>query len=170
MIYLAAAMIVAGVALFVAAPLGAGFFRLGRRDSKHLELERLEHERGLAVQALRELEFDREMGKLSDADYESLHSQLESRALSRMEALDKLHAEMKHAAAEKKPALRVEPIRRPATPPPSPFIATPPRLSAGGTRVRFCPKCGVRTAANAKFCGECGVSLHPAARSTGWAD
>jgi cytochrome c-type biogenesis protein CcmI len=169
-IYLAAAMIVAGVALFVAAPLAAGFFRLRRRDAREIERERLEHERGLAVQGLRELEFDREMGKLSDADYESLHHELESRALGSMEALDKLHAEMERAASEKRPARRVEPIRRPPAPPPSPLIASPSRGFPSGTRVRFCPKCGMRTAANAKFCGECGLSLHPAARSTGWAD
>ena len=41
-----------------------------------------EHERGLAVQGLRELEFDRQTGKLSDADYESLHDALEQRALA----------------------------------------------------------------------------------------
>jgi NADH pyrophosphatase NudC (nudix superfamily) len=169
-IYLAAAMIVAGVALFVAAPLAAGFIRLRRRDAQEFEIERLQHERGLAVQGLRELEFDREMGKLSDADYESLHTGLESRALGSMEALDKLRAEMERAAAEKKPARRVEPIRRPPPPPPSPLIASPPRSIAAGARVRFCPRCGARTPANAKFCGECGISLHPAARSTGWAD
>jgi len=168
-IYFAAAMIVAGVALFVAAPLAGGFFRLRRRDAKELELERLEHERGLAVQGLRELEFDREMGKLSDADYDKLRIELEDRALTRMEALDKLRAEAEHSAAEKRPPRRVEPIRRPV-PPPSPFVATPPRTFGSGARVRFCPQCGVRTASNAKFCGECGLSLHPAARSTGWAD
>jgi hypothetical protein len=169
-IYLAAALIVAGVALFVAAPLGAGFLRLRRRDARELELERLEHERGLAVQGLRELEFDREMGKLSDADYEALRSELEGRALGRMDALEKLRAEIERAAAEKRPQRRVEPIRRPAPPPPSPLIASPPRAFGAGPRVKFCPKCGVRTAVNAKFCGECGISLHPAARSTGWAD
>jgi hypothetical protein len=169
-VYLAAAMIIAGVALFVAAPLAGGFFRLRRRDTGEIERERLEHERGLAVQGLRELEFDREMGKLSDADYESLHNDLEGRALGSMAALDKLRAEMERAAAEKHAPRRVEPIRRPATPPPSPLIASPPRAIGAGARIRFCPKCGMRTAANAKFCGECGLSLHPAARSTGWAD
>jgi hypothetical protein len=174
-IYLAAAMLVAGVALFVAAPLAGGFFRLRRRDASELELERLEHERGLAVQGLRELEFDREMGKLGDADYAALHADLEGRALAKMQALDKLRAEIARSAsdralAEKRPPRRIEPLRRPAAPPPSPLIAAPPRSMAAGARVRFCPQCGSRTAANAKFCGECGFSLHPAARSTGWAD
>jgi hypothetical protein len=168
-VYLAAAMIVAGVALFVAAPLAGGFFRLRRRDGSELELERLEHERGLAVQGLRELEFDREMGKLSGADYDALRTALEDRALTRMEALDKLRAAPQHGADEKRPARRVEPIRRSA-PPPSPLVASSPRAPGSGARFRFCPQCGLRTVSNAKFCGECGLSLYPAARSTGWAD
>src|SRR6516164_5487609 len=82
-------MIVAGVALFVAAPLGGGIFPRRQRSASELDRERLEHERGLAVQGLRELEFDREMGKLSDTDYESLHDALEQRALAAMAALEK---------------------------------------------------------------------------------
>ena len=42
-------MIIAGVALFVAAPLGGGFFPRRQRGSSEVDRERLEHERGLAV-------------------------------------------------------------------------------------------------------------------------
>jgi hypothetical protein len=58
------------VALFVAAPLTEGFLR--RKRSANLEFIRLQHERGLALQGLRELEFDHEMGSsvwaLDDSD------------------------------------------------------------------------------------------------------
>ena len=77
MFILAAAMIVAGVALFVAAPLGIGLVGARAKSAGELQTERHEHERALAVQGLRELEFDREMGKLSDADYDSMHRTLE---------------------------------------------------------------------------------------------
>ncbi len=56
------------------------------RSAGEIDAERLEHERGLAVQGLRELEFDREMGKLSDADYETLRAGLENRALVAMQS------------------------------------------------------------------------------------
>ncbi len=39
---------------------------------------------------LRELEFDREMGKLSDADYDSMHKALEDRALTAMAAIERI--------------------------------------------------------------------------------
>ena len=81
MLYLAAVLIVASVALFVAAPLGGGALATRRAGRDAAEAERLEHERALAMQGLRELEFDREMGKLSDADYASLHEGLMTRAL-----------------------------------------------------------------------------------------
>jgi hypothetical protein len=89
MIYIAAILIVAGVTLFVAAPLtGESFWHRGVRGST--EAERLEHERELAMQSLRDLEFDREMGKLSDADYLVLKAPLEERALAAMDALGRL--------------------------------------------------------------------------------
>src|SRR5229473_5536075 len=90
--YLAAILIVAAVALFVAAPLSGGFPRRRGATSRELELERLEHERGLAVQGLRELEFDHEMGKLDDADYRELKATLEARALAAMGAIDRAKA------------------------------------------------------------------------------
>src|SRR5579885_887930 len=71
MLYLAAVLIVASVALFVAAPLGGGLLT-SRRIREAAEAERLEHERALAMQGLRELDFDREMGKLAAADYAAL--------------------------------------------------------------------------------------------------
>jgi len=160
--YLAAAMIIAGVALFVAAPLAGGFFPSRRKGARDLDRERLEHERGLAVQGLRELEFDREMGKLSDTDYESLHAALEDRALTAMAALEKSHGAAKSSR-------RVEPIRRIE----SARVAPAPVSRAQGTQPRsinFCPQCGVRSAADAKFCVQCGTALRPRDRATGRAD
>ena len=90
MFIIAAALIVAGVALFVAAPLGVGLLGARAKSAGELRVERHEHEHALAVQGLRELEFDREMGKLSEADYESLHKVLEDRALTAMAAVEKI--------------------------------------------------------------------------------
>ncbi|MFZ1119407.1 MAG: hypothetical protein WAN81_04170, partial [Candidatus Binataceae bacterium] len=89
MLYLAAVLIVASVALFVAAPLGGGLLATRRAGRDAAEVERLEHERALAMQGLRELEFDREMGKLSDADYAALREGLMARALGASAALER---------------------------------------------------------------------------------
>src|SRR5713226_5179458 len=90
---LAAALIVAGVALFVAAPLGIGLSRARAKSPGELQVERHEHSRALAVQGLHELEFDRQMGKLSTADYDSMHSALENRALTAMTEVERIRAE-----------------------------------------------------------------------------
>jgi NADH pyrophosphatase NudC (nudix superfamily) len=174
MIYLAAAMIVAGVALFVAAPLAGGLLpsRRKRPDKDEIDGLRLEHERGLAVQALRDLEFDREMGKLSDADYEALRATLENRALVAMQSIEQLKDKIAAVPAPR-PALHVEPPpRRPdsqrAAQFPSFGVTRPSAAASRG--VRFCSQCGTRTIADARYCSECGLGLRPAGRATGWND
>jgi len=139
--YLAAFMIVAAVALFVAAPLTEGVRRRRRTSTDELEIERFRHAQALAMQGLRELEFDHEMGKLDAADYQRLRATLEHRALAAMSALDRA---------------------RPQDSAPSPIVAPsppggpPPRTLAGSN---FCPQCGARRVPAAGFCSECGVAL-----------
>src|ERR1700691_1911595 len=164
-------MIVAGVALFVAAPLGIGLVGARAKSAGELQTERHEHERALAVQGLRELQFDREMGKLADADYESMHKALEDRALTAMAAVEKIHDQ---AANAKKTTVTplTQALRRPAPAPrridPIPTLVvhheTPrpsqPPPSASG-KIRFCPECGMRAAPDAKFCAQCGIAIRP---------
>jgi hypothetical protein len=143
-IYLAVVLIILGVALFVAAPLFE--VTAGLRGSVDSERSRLEHERALAVQALRELEFDREMRKLSEPDWAELKQQLEARALRAMAALEKLD---QHAAARGAPASRRRVARI--------GDASPPAAVAA---IRFCPACGQPVAAKINFCGACGAALN----------
>ena len=171
MFILAAALIVAGVALFVAAPLGIGLVGARAKSSGELQAERLEHERALAVQGLRELEFDREMGKLSDADYDSMHKALEDRALTAMTAIENIRQADKPAkkpsvkpltqARRPTPALRrIDPIPTLVlrTEPPRPPQPSPPPPSH---KISFCPQCGTRAAIDAKFCAQCGIPIKP---------
>ena len=179
--YIAAVLIVAGVALFVAAPLSGGLRGRAKRSRAQLEFDHWEHEHALAVQGLRELEFDREMGKLSDADYESLKASLEGRALQAMGAIEKSKDQERAAslaAVTVRPKLReaaaiADEIAAMSRPQPAiPIVAglgslqppvTSPRSAtaeiAGGRRVRFCPQCGTRAPMAGNFCGECGAAL-----------
>jgi cytochrome c-type biogenesis protein CcmI len=171
MFILAAALIVAGVALFVAAPLGIGLVGARAKSAGQLQVERHEHERALAVQGLRELEFDREMGKLSDADYESMHQALEDRALTAMAAIEKIRDQ---AANAKKPIVtpltprKLAPAPRRIDPIPTLVVhmdpprpqPTPPPLSASH-KITFCPQCGMRAAPDSKFCAQCGIAIKP---------
>ena len=179
--YIAAVLIIAGVALFVAAPLTGGLRGRGKRSREELELAHWQHEHALAVQGLRELEFDREMGKLSDADYESLRASLQGRALQAMSATEKFKEQERAAnlaAVLVRPKLReaaaiadeIAAMSRPqAAIPISPGMSNiPPPVSsprvataeiAGGRRIRFCPQCGMRAPMAGNFCGECGTPL-----------
>jgi hypothetical protein len=151
--YLAAILIVAGVALFVAAPLGAGLIGAGAGErSGRDELGRFEHDRTLAMQALADLEFDREMDKLSEADYGSIRADLEERALVAMEGIDRLQ-----------PVVRPAPqaVRLASSSSPSPN--SPASAGAGGARtrgkIRFCPQCGGSIEPAYRFCAQCGTTL-----------
>jgi NADH pyrophosphatase NudC (nudix superfamily) len=140
-IYLALVLIVIGVALFVAAPLFESVRARGASNAIS-ERSRLEHERALAVQGLRDLEFDHEMRKLSEQDWTELKQNLEARALRAMAALEKLD----QTASDRGARAPRRPVR----------IADAP---AGGPS-KFCPDCGQPVAAKTNFCGNCGAPLN----------
>lgn len=129
-------MIVAAVALFIAAPLTEGLRRGRRAAADDLELDRIEHNRSLAMQGLRELEFDHEMGKLDAADYRNLRTALEKRAFAAMTALDN--------------ARENRSVTRPAT-----SAALPGSKPAANS----CPRCGAGLLDDLRFCPECGAAL-----------
>ncbi|MGD1028726.1 c-type cytochrome biogenesis protein CcmI [Candidatus Binatus soli] len=176
MFILAAALIVAGVALFVAAPLGIGLAGVRAKSPGELQVERHEHERALAVQGLRELEFDREMGKLSDADYDSMHKALEERALTAMAAVENFRLQTDKAANPKKLSstpLTQAPRRADAVPTPVVHAEPPqpPQSSPAPSRkIRFCSKCGTRAAADSKFCAQCGIAIKPMGGAAAWTE
>ena len=161
MLYLAAVLIVASVALFVAAPLGGGLLATRRAGRDAAEAERLEHERALAMQGLRELEFDREMGKLSEADYAALREGLMGRALGASAALERLHPAIAPGGAA---AARPRLVKSAAAAGTASAMAP-----AAAPRIRFCPQCGVEVAAG-NFCSECGAPLSISARAAARAE
>jgi hypothetical protein len=99
--------------------------------------------RGVALTALKEIEFDRETGKLSDADYAFLKEKYTAAAL------DALRAEAP-ADIEAMVAARVRILRS----------APAPDDAAGPA----CPTCGPRPEPDAVFCSTCGQRLPLAGR------
>ena len=108
--------------------------------------------KGVALAALKEIEFDRETGKLSDEDYALLKARYTSAAL------EALRAESAEEAARAAPgsgggvgdveamiAARVRALRSAAT-------SAPPNAIP-------CPDCGPRPEADAVFCSSCGRRL-----------
>jgi hypothetical protein len=108
-------------------------------------LDPSETRQGVAVAALREIEFDRATGKLSDADYHELHARYSTEAIQAMRD-DSAGPATDDDAIEAMVAAEVEALE-------SGGDGTPPT----------CPTCGPRPEADAVFCSQCGQLLpHPA--------
>jgi len=100
---LAAALIVAGVALFC-----RGSARIGLTErAPNLPASFKRNDTSMIARwrcrAFANLSSDREMGKLSDPDYDSMHRALEDRALTAMAAVEKIRLDADQAANAKKP-------------------------------------------------------------------
>ena len=112
--------------------------------------------RGVALTALKEIEFDRETGKLSDEDYTYLKEKYTAAALQalRAEAPDDIEAMV---------AARVRVLRSASAPVPADALV----CAACGPRPEpdavFCSGCGVRLALAGR-CDRCGAALAPDSR------
>jgi len=110
--------------------------------------------RAVALGALREIEFDRATGKLSDADYDALHRKYTTEALAALRAESGERGKGKGVAAA-------------ATIPHSPFPAVAAWPSHGPrpeSDALFCSECGRRLAAAPGYCARCGSALEVDAR------
>lgn len=106
-----------------------------------LELEESQSPKVQALLALREIEFDRATGKLSDEDYTKLKQRYEERALTAIRAEETaLEARDADSAEADDPAERAV-------------------LQMRGAKQRECVACGVRSETGAVFCSRCGRSL-----------
>jgi hypothetical protein len=111
---------------------------IGRRTRAALERDKL-----LALRAIKELEFDRAMGKLSDDDFKEMAGRLRTRAARLMRQLDAGggYREQIERDAEKK------------------FAALGKDTKDTKGRSRVCVSCQTSNDADAKFCKGCGARL-----------
>lgn len=99
-----------------------------------------------ALLALRDLEFDHQLGVVADEDYDILHAQLLAQAAA---ALEKSERE-----ADEDVAARIEAaVRERRT------VRQPAAQQHRATPARFCPQCGNAVDAGDHFCTNCGTSL-----------
>jgi hypothetical protein len=109
---------------------------VGQRTRAALEREKL-----LALRAIKELEFDRAMGKLSESDWLEMSGRLRTRAARLMRQLD--------AGAGYREQVEKDLAKRLSS---SPAAAEAPAA-------RFCASCGTPRDPDAKFCKNCGTKL-----------
>jgi hypothetical protein len=124
----------------------------------------LEREKMLALRSIKELEFDRAMGKLSDADWQEMSGRLRARAARLMRQLDAGVGYREQI--ERDLAKRLGQTPDPQGPaytshaegPASVRRAgpvDPPSAKAGP----FCNQCGTKNDVDARFCKSCGHKL-----------
>jgi DNA-directed RNA polymerase subunit RPC12/RpoP len=104
----------------------------------------------VALRALKEIEFDRATGKLSDTDYEQL------KAKYTQEAVAAMRGEQRAGSRQQ----MLKPAPRSLLPAPAcPEHGTPPEADAV-----FCPHCGKRLGGAPGYCVRCGTALEDDAR------
>jgi hypothetical protein len=106
----------------------------------------------VALRALKEIEFDRATGKLSDADYESLKAQYTAEAVAVMRA----ETGTGEGGLGKGKLVSAPPI--PHSPVPLPR-SCPVHGAPKEPGAEFCPACGRRLQEAGGFCGRCGTPL-----------
>jgi hypothetical protein len=122
----------------------------------------LEREKGLLLRFIKELEFDRRMGKVSDKDFAEMSGRLRARAARVMRQLDagSLYREqIEHEVRQRLQQTQTGPgAAVSAAPPVSPEAqrTEPP----GGPAV--CPSCITENDRDARFCKNCGTRLETA--------
>jgi hypothetical protein len=88
-VYFVGLVVIAAVAIAVAAPLLWPHAAAGPLQSTtDPELYRLEKEKELAYAAIKEADFDLQMGKLSPEDHAGLRAKYEAKAMAALQALD----------------------------------------------------------------------------------
>lgn len=113
-------------------------------------------QRDAIYQAIRELRFDHQVGKVSEPDYEAFNTQLRSQAVRVLKEIDAL----KQAEADQDLDARLEAeiaaLRQVNGHGPVSASAPAP---AGAATLNFCPRCGQRLRVGDRFCGKCGAAL-----------
>lgn len=155
---------ISGLAFYrMLAPLVAPRSAGERELSESLRLE-LEREKALTLRSIKELEFDRAMGKVSAQDFEEMAGRLRARAVGIMKQLD-AGAAVYRTLIEKELAARVG--KTPTFAEASASGGASADKSVGRAQpvapepkaeVGLCA-CGTRNDADARFCKSCGAKL-----------
>ncbi len=125
---------------------------LGQRTRAALERDKL-----LALRAIKELEFDRAMGKLSEADFKEMAGRLRARAARLMRQLDAGAGYREQI--ERDLAKKIGERGAKTSSDEGSAKASSDERNAKASAERTCPSCDSRNDGDARFCKSCGARL-----------
>jgi hypothetical protein len=132
----------------------ADFERTALSERARVDLER---EKALTLRSIKELEFDRAMGKVSPQDFDEMAGRLRARAVGIMKQLD-AGSSAYRAIIEKELAAR---IGTKAGQRPDLKVGSTADVQVASQPVGLCA-CGTSNDADARFCKSCGTKLRTA--------
>jgi hypothetical protein len=146
---------VAAAALYrTLAPLALRDVSVLRERPSERALATLEREKALVLRSIKELEFDRAMGKVSAKDFDEMAGRLRARAIMLMKQVDAGGSGYRELI-ERELQVRLNSRRAGLTDP-----VTPPETQAPAMPVvPACRSCGTSNDHDAAFCKRCGKSL-----------
>jgi hypothetical protein len=130
--------------------IAAGGEALGERSRAVLEREKV-----LVLRSIKELEFDRAMGKVSARDFDEMAGRLRARAITLIGQLDR-DASGYRELIERELQARLAARRAPAAPAPAPAAAPVEARQPSAPR---CAGCGTVNDSDARFCKSCGARV-----------
>jgi hypothetical protein len=141
-----AAALVGLAALHALRPLATGETREPDMVGGHTRIA-IEREKNMVLRSIKELEFDRAMGKLDEQDYEEISARLRSRAVRLIQQLDNTTSGYRELI-ERELAARL--VRAGSSTKVEPYEEPSPEK---------CASCGTANDPDAKFCKSCGTKL-----------
>jgi hypothetical protein len=118
----------------------------------------LEREKAALLKALKELEFDHQMGKVSDRDFGDIGQQYRARAIRVMRQLDEGGQQYEALIAKELAARLKKPIAPRDAKEPSATTSEPATAPSRDGRIS-CKSCGTSNDGDAEFCKKCGAGL-----------
>jgi hypothetical protein len=118
----------------------------------------LEREKTLALRSIKELEFDRAMGRVSDEDFKEMSGRLRVRAARLIKQLDAGSGYRQQIEQELQKRLGSAAEARPTDIRPKPPRADEAQRAPAAVE-RVCASCNTANDADARFCKSCGAKL-----------
>lgn len=151
MVYVGVLMLMlAAIAVVVWPLLSAAKAATATDDEVSPELEELVGQRDAAYRAIKELEFEHQLGNLSQKDYQTLRERYRSEAAGILQDLERVRLPQKETVAVT--SARPAGARTQS----SPKATAPPAAALDG---RTCSACGKPAPADDRFCWHCGAAL-----------